>query len=595
MEINRIFDLLERYQNLYVNKDIAFGGKQDGIWQLYSSKDYIKNSTNIAYGLIHLGIVPGDKVISITNNRPEWNFLDMGIQMAGAIHVPVYPNISDSDYEYILNHSEARMVFVAGEEMYRRIKHLVPDIPAIRWIYTFRNLHGLEHLNELMESGANNPNPEKLKQIMSGIDGADVATMIYTSGTTGNPKAVMLSHQNLISNFIAVHTIPPLDPNLSTLSFLPLCHVYERMLNYMYQYNGYSIYYVENVATIVDMLKEVKPSIMSTVPRLLESIFDKIMATGHKLIGIKRFIFFWALKLGLKYDYNKIDPWYYFRLTIARFLVFRKWKKALGGNLDIIVSGGAALQIRLAKVFWAAGFRIIEGYGLTETSPVIAVSNFQPNGILFGTVGPPLNGVSVRIAEDGEIQCSGPNIMKGYFKEEQLTLDSFTEDGWFKTGDIGELTPTGQLRITDRKKEIFKTAAGKYIAPQSIENMFKESPFIENLMVIGENQKFAAAIISPSFSHLKSWCEIKNIEYRSNKDVVARPEVRKRFAREVDEFNKSLGEHERIIKFELTDAAWSVETGELTPTLKLKRGFIFIKFQNLIQRIYNFNQINSPL
>lgn len=593
MTVNRIFDLLDRYQERYINKDVAFGGKQDGIWQLYSSADYIRNSRNVAYGLIHLGILPGDKIISITNNRPEWNFLDMGIQMAGAIHVPVYPNISDNDYEYILNHSEARMVFVAGEEMYRRIKHLVPEIPAIQWIYTFRNLHGLEHLSELMNFGANNPHPERLKQIMDNIKGDDIATMIYTSGTTGNPKAVMLSHNNLISNFVSVHTIPPQNPALSTISFLPLCHVYERMLNYMYQYNGYTVYYVENVATLVDMLKEVKPSIMSTVPRLLESIFDKIMSSGRKLKGLKRIIFFWALRLGMKFDYCQRHPWYNFNLGIARMLVFSKWKKALGGNLDIIVSGGAALQVRLAKIFWAAGFRVIEGYGLTETSPVIAVSTFEPNGIVFGTVGPPLRGVSVRIAEDGEIQCAGPNVMKGYFKEDQLSKDSMTVDGWFKTGDIGEITATGQLRITDRKKEIFKTAAGKYIAPQVIENMFKESPFIENIMVIGENQKHAAAIISPSFSHLKSWCEVKGIEFQSNKDALAKPEVRKRFAREVESFNKSLGEHERIIKFEITDASWSVETGELTPTLKLKRSVIASKFQDLIGHIYNANLNNS--
>jgi len=585
MEIKRLFDLLDRYREKF-NKPVLFGGKIDGIWQRYSLQQHIENSTNISYGLMKLGIQPGEKIISITTNRPEWNFLDMGIMMCGAIHVPVYPNISSDEYKHIFNHSEAKMIFVAGEEMYSRIKTILPECRNIEKVYTFRNLHGIEHLNELMELGRQNPQPEKLKAIKDSINEDDVVTIIYTSGTTGVPKGVMLTHKNLLSNVEAIYTIPAQNPKLVTLSFLPLCHVLERIINYMYQYNGYTVYYVDNIAMVSDAMRETNPSIICCVPRVLESIHDKIMATGRKLTGYERFFFFWAVNLGYRYRIEGNNIFYRIQLWLLRKLVFKKWKQALGGKLDIIVSGGAALQERLARIFWAAGFRVLEGYGLTETSPVIAVSTFAKNAVEFGTVGPPLSNVEVRIADDGEIQCKGPNVMKGYFKDAELTQAVTTEDGWFKTGDIGLITPKGNVKITDRKKEIFKTAAGKYISPQMIENKLKESSFIDNAMVVGENQKYPAAIISLNFFHLRSWCEIKKIPFTTNENILQNPVIKKRIAVEIEKVNSKLGEHERIVKFELSGNTWSVDTGELTPTLKLRRKIISEKYSSLISKLF---------
>ncbi len=585
MESTRLFDILDRYQKIHP-KDIALGGKQDDLWQTYSSDEYIEKATAISYGLMQLGIKRGDKIISITTNRPEFNFLDMGIMMCGAVHVAVYPNISNDDYHYILNHSEAKMLFVAGEEMYRRIKNILPDCPNIEKVYTFRNLHGVEHLKELIALGRAYKKEKELNAIKASVKPDDIAAIIYTSGTTGQPKGVMLSHANILSNVQGTQSIPPQNPNHVVLSFLPLCHVYERMLNYMFQYNGYSIYYVKNVATIADALKEIKPHIITTVPRLLESIFDKIMLSGRKLKGLKRLIFFGAIKLGLKYNSQGNSLWYRFRLWFARQIVFKKWHEALGENLDIIVSGGAALQTRLAKIFWAAGFRVLEGYGMTETSPVIAVSNWSKNGVEFGTVGPILSNVKIRIAEDGEICVKGQNVMKGYFKEPELTQKAFDADGWFKTGDIGHLTQYGNLEITDRKKEIFKTISGKYIAPQLIENKLKESPFIENVMIMGENQKYPAAIISPNFLHLQNWCKVKGLRFSSNSDAIKTERIQNRIAKEVQKVNMQLGEHERVVRFEFTDQAWSVDSGELTPTLKLRRSIICVKYASLIKKLF---------
>ncbi len=585
MELKRLFDLLDRSKEKF-NKQVVFGGKVGGIWQRYSLQQHIDNSTNISFGLMKLGIKPGDKIISISTNRPEWNFLDMGIMMCGAIHVPVYPNISSEEYKHIFNHSEAKMVFVAGEEMYLRIKDILPECRNIEKIYTFRNLHGIEHLNELVELGKQNPQPEKLQSIKDSITEDDIVTIIYTSGTTGIPKGVMLSHKNLLSNIEAIYRIPPQDPQMVTLSFLPLCHVLERIMNYMYQYNGYTIYYVDNIALVSDAMRETNPHIVCCVPRVLESIHDKIMATGRKLSGYERFFFFWAIRIGYKYKIEGNNVFYRAQLWLLRKLVFKKWKQALGGNLDIIVSGGAALQERLSRIFWAAGFRVLEGYGLTETSPVIAVSNFSKNAIESGTVGPPLSNVQIRIADDGEIQCVGPNVMKGYYKDSEQTNSVMTEDGWFRTGDIGLITSKGNLKITDRKKEIFKTAAGKYISPQLIENMLKQSPFIDNAMVVGENQKYPAAIISPNFFHIRSWCEIKDIAFTTNSDALIKPEVKKRISVEIEKVNTLLGEHERIVKFELTENSWSVETSELTPTLKLRRKIISEKYSDLINKLF---------
>jgi len=585
MEVTRLFDLLPHY-DVYPPKDDVLAGKDNGEWIKYSAQDYRENANNISYGLLKLGIKKGDKIATISVNRPEWNFLDMGILQIGAVHVPIYPTISESDYKFILNHSEVKYVFVSGKELLRKIEHILPEVPNIKGLYTFKNIENVKHLSELIELGKNNIEPEKLKNISEEISPDDIATLIYTSGTTGKPKGVMLSHNNIISNFNAVAWIPPVDHSGKSISYLPLCHVYERMMNYLFQYLGISVYYAENLGKIVDNIREIKPDLLTTVPRLLEKIFDRINAKGLKLKGIKRELFFWAVKLGLEYEIKGKGLFYQFKLFIADRLIFKKWREALGGNFKVIVSGGAAIQPRLARIFTAAGIPIIEGYGLTETSPVIAVSHFGENGRKFGTVGPVLEGVEVKIAEDGEILCKGPNVMKGYYKEPELTNEAIDSEGWFHTGDIGHLEKEGQLKITGRKKEIFKTSFGKYISPQLIENKFKESPFIDSLVVLGENQKFAAALIVPDFVHLKSYCDVKGIEYKTNEEIINNPTIKARFQKEIDKFNRSFGNYEQIKKFELLTDEWSVESGELTANLKLKRRYIYKKYSEKIEQLF---------
>jgi long-chain acyl-CoA synthetase len=588
MEVTRIFDLLVRYESLCPEKGDALAGKEGKEWKKYSTREFVDNSNFVSYGLMHLGVEKGDKIASITFNRPEWNFLDMGVQQTGAVHIPIYPTISDSDYEYILNHAEVTYVFVAGEEMYRRIKHIVPNIPSIKAIYTFKDIADVPHLDKLISLGKENAQPEKLKSIKDSIQPSDLNTIIYTSGTTGTPKGVMLSHGNIVSNFLAVSHIPPFGPEHRAMSFLPLCHIYERMANYMFLYKGLSMYYVSNMGVIAESLKEVHPHVFSTVPRLLEKVYDKILNKGRALTGIKKSIFFWANKVGLRYELGKEkrNPIYALELKIARKLVFSKWKEAFGKNLDIVVSGGAALQPRISRVFWAVGFRVLEGYGLTETSPVIAVHDLSPTGVAFGTVGPVLKGTRVKIAEDGEILVKGPGVMLGYYKAPELTKEMIDDNGWLHTGDIGVIESNGHLKITDRKKVIFKTSFGKYIAPQVIENKFKESPFVDQILVIGENQKFAMALIVPDYNHLKSWCEVKGIPFTTNPEMIAMPRIRKRFQEEVSFFNKQLGDYERIMRFELIDHEWGVETGQLSATLKLRRTHLMQEYAGLVEKLY---------
>ncbi|MEI6764791.1 MAG: long-chain fatty acid--CoA ligase [Bacteroidota bacterium] len=585
--ITRIFDLLPRYLKNFPKEDV-FAGKEDGEWIRYSTRSYVEISNYISYGLLALGVRKGDKIATITYNRPEWNFLDMGIQQVGAIHVPVYPTISEADYKYILTHAEVTYVFVAGEDMFRKIENILPGIPTLKDIYTFKNLHGFKHLNELIRLGWQNQVKDKLEQIKDSIGTHDVATMIYTSGTTGIPKGVMLSHANIISNFLAVSPIPPVGSEGKALSYLPLCHIYERMLNYMYQYLGISVYYAENMGTIADNIKEIHADILATVPRLLEKIFDRIINKGRKLPKVKRKLFFWAVDLGLRYEPNGKNGWWYgFQLGIANMLVFKKWREALGNNIKVIVSGGAALQPRLSRIFWAAKIPVLEGYGLTETSPVIAVGNFAKKADYFGTVGPILPGVEVKIAPDGEVLCKGPNIMLGYYKDEELTRSIIDNEGWFHTGDIGIVTPQGNLKLTGRKKEIFKTSFGKYINPGQIEDKFKESTLIDNIIVLGENEKFAAALIVPDFSDLKAWCDNKGIEYTTNTEMITHPLVKKKFQRVVDYYNGSFGETEQIKRYEVMDNEWSTFTGELTPTLKLKRNYVVKKYEDVIHKMFS--------
>lgn len=585
--ITRIFDLLPNYVASYKPKDDVLACKEDGVWKKYSIEQYIRMVDDLTYGLLSLGVKKGDTIATITNNRPEWNFLDMAIMQAGAIHVPVYPTISPADYQYIFNHASIKFVFVSGAELSRKIKEVSANCPSVEEVFTFKHREGLRNLYDLVGIGQAGPLPEQVQAIKDSIKGGDLATIIYTSGTTGNPKGVMLSHTNIISNFVNVSYIPTFGEEGKALSFLPLCHVYERMLNYLYHYLGISVYYAESLATITDNIKEIHPDMMCCVPRLLEKIYDKIQASGRKLKGVKRMIFFWAVDLALHYDVQgNNNAWYMLRHRIADKLIYSKWREALGGNFKIIVSGGASIQPRLVKTFRAAGLPIYEGYGLTESSPVIAVTSTDSNGIKIGTVGPPLRGVEVMIAEDGEILARGPNIMMGYYKDPELTAQVIDQDGWLHTGDIGQFEPEGQLRITGRKKEIFKTSLGKYIAPELLENKIKESPFIDNIMVVGENQKFAAALVVPDFNHLRSWCRIKEIEYTTDEEMVALPRIRQRLLKVIDKYNTEFGSTEQIKKIDIMSSEWSTASGELTPTLKLRRSFIAKKYQTRIEKLF---------
>lgn len=590
MEITRLFDLLPHYALAFDPKDDVLAYKEDGVWKKINIDTYRRNVEWLTYGLLAIGIKKGDTIATIMNNRPEWNYLDFAIMQAGAIHVPIYPTISKEEYIYIFNHAEVRFVFVTGDELVRKIKEVKDSCPSIEEIFSVKGKNGERNLSDLMELGEKNPNPELVEQITGQIKTHDLATLVYTSGTTGNPKGVMLSHSNLISNFKLVSFIPTFGQEARALSFLPLCHVYERMLNYMYHYLGVSIYYAESLATISDNIKEISPDMMCCVPRLLEKIYDKIIGAGRKLKGVKRWIFYWAVNLAKKYDVTgHNNAWYMMQYRIVDKLVYSQWREALGGKFKIIVSGGASIQPRIVRTFRAAGLPVYEGYGLTETSPVVAVTSTLSNGIKIGTVGPPMPGVDVKIADDGEILAGGPGIMLGYYKDPELTAQAIDSDGWFHTGDEGVFEPEGQLRITGRKKEIFKTSLGKYIAPELIENKVKESPFVDNIIVVGENQKFAAALIVPDFNHLRSWCKIKGYDYSTDELMVKMPVVKQRFFRVVEEANVSFGNSEKIKKFELMPTEWGVTSGELTPTLKLKRKYINHKYQAVIEKLFTNN------
>jgi long-chain acyl-CoA synthetase len=587
MEVSRIFDLLPRYKHSFRPKDDALAGKENGEWIRYSIDQYIEFANNISYALLKLGIQKGDKIATITPSRPEWNFADMGILQVGAVHVPIYPTISESDYKYILNHAEVKYVIVSGKEILQKIEHFLPEIPSLKGVYSFNPVDGVKHFNELVELGKENQDKESLSSLMAVVEPADVATLIYTSGTTGNPKGVMLSHNNILSNLLDLYHIFPVDDTCKCLSYLPVSHVYERTNLYIYQYLGVSIYYAENMGTIADNLKEIRPEMFTTVPRLLEKVYDKIISKGRKLKGFKKTLFFWAVNLGLDYEETGKGPFYKWQLWLANKLIFSKWREGLGNNLRVIVSGGAALQSRLARIFTAGKIEILEGYGLTETSPVIAVNTLEKGGRKFGTVGKPLKNVAVKIAKDEEILVKGPNVMQGYFKNPEMTKESIDPDGWFHTGDLGRIEKEGHLRITGRKKALFKTAMGKYISPEHIENKLVESPFIDAALVVGENQKFAAALIVPDFSHLKTWCYIKKIKYLGDAEMIKDPEVMKRFKRVIDESNREFGSFEQVKKFQLMDTEWSIQTRELTANLKLRRKYIFEKYNDVIEGLFN--------
>lgn len=569
-------------------KKDAFTQKENGKWVSLTSQEFIDKANQLSAGLLELGIKKGDKIAVISNNRTEWHLVDLAVQQLGIVNVPLYPNITESDYKYILNNSEAKMVFISDEEILTKILNIKEELPALEHIYTFNKIASQKHYSELL---ANNPDTDLIKQLRDDVKEYDVATLIYTSGTTGNPKGVMLSHQNLVSNVLGSEERLPMGDDQRGLSFLPLCHVFERMLDYLYIYKSVSVYYAESIETIGEDLKDVKPHIFGTVPRLLEKVYDKIVAKGNDLSGVKKLLFFWALRLGLKYDpIQRQGAFYDFKLKMANKIIFNKWREALGGNMMAVAVGGAALQPRLSRVFNAAQIPVLEGYGLTETSPVIAVNSSLPEGMMIGTVGLPLDNVEVKIAEDGEILVKGPSIMKGYYNQPELTREVINADGYLHTGDIGELVDGKYLKITDRKKEIFKTSGGKYIAPQIMENKFKESRFIEQVMVVGEGEKMPAALIQPNFVFLKEWCKRKNIQYTSNKEIVENERVVARFQKEVNLLNANFSNFEQIKCFELINHVWTIDSGELTPTLKLKRKNILKKNQELYQKIYGVKQ-----
>ena len=588
MEVTRTFDLIQFTHEKYPRPDM-YCGKQDNNWIKYSSEDALKNINWVSYGLLSLGFKKGDKIATITGNKPEWNFADMGLAQAGMIHVPIYPTIGTDEYEFILNHSDVKAIIVGNKTIYNKVSPIADKIKGLTGIFSFDEVEGVRPFNEIIEEGKKNEEKYKneLEKIKDSIKPEDLVTIIYTSGTTGDSKGVMLNHTNLISNVIETSKAHHLGYGNKAISFLPLCHVLERMLNYHYQYKGISVYYVENMGTVGEVVKDVKPHIFATVPRLLEKIYDNIIGKGKSLSLVKRKIFFWAVNLGLKFRLKGNSAFYKFRLKIARRLIFSKWREALGNEIVVIVSGGAALQSRLERIFWAAGIPVIQGYGLTETSPVISVNPLRIDEIKFETVGPVLQDVEVKIAEDGEILSKGPNLMMGYYKAPELTAEVIDSDGYFHTGDIGIMEDNKFLRITDRKKEIFKLSAGKYIAPQPIENRLKESFFIEQAMVIGENEKFASAIISPNFAYLHDWCSLHKIQFRDNAELIEIPEVIERFSREVREISSTLGEHEQIKRFRLVTEEWSPQSGELSPTLKLKRNLLALHYKDLIADIYS--------
>lgn len=585
MEVTRLFDILPYALQTYPEQKIALAGKRDGAWQTFSMQEYVDLVTYISYGLIKIGVQPNDKIAIISNNRPEWNVLDMAIMQVGAITVPIYPTISQSDYRYILNHAEIKYLFVEGEELLRKIESILPEVSSIKDIYTFINRGRFKYLNELIELGKNAIDATELGNRKNRINPNDIACIIYTSGTTGNPKGVMLSHFNIMSQVHHLKQIPSTWSNVA-FSFLPLCHAYEKMLVYLYQYLGMSVYYAENIGTIGENIKEVNPTMMSCVPRVLEKIFDKLYVAGNKLPFFKRKLYFWAFHLATRYQISGVSALYQIQHKIADKLIYSKWREAIGGNFDIVVSGSAAIQPRIASFFSAIGMPVFEGYGLTETSPVVAVSNRDKDGRCVGTVGFPLTGVEVKIAENNEIICRGHNVMQGYYKEPELTKSVIDEDGWFHTGDTGKFTEKGQLVITGRLKSIFKTSFGKYVNPQLIEEKFLLSPFIDNMIVVGENQKFAAALIVPDFAYLKTWAHRNKIKFDTNEEAIQHEEVKKILAKVVKKYNSYFGDTEKIKKYKLIADEWSQETGILTPTLKVKRNVVLDKYKNEINSLF---------
>ncbi|WP_104734117.1 AMP-dependent synthetase/ligase [Hanstruepera ponticola] len=584
-KITRLFDFPYHQLETY-NLNKAFSTKYDGEWVSISTQEYINQANAISRGLLRLGVNPNDKIAVIsTTNRTEWNVMDIGILQIGAQNVPIYPTICKEDYEYILNHSEATYCFVSDKEIINKL-NAIKSNTKLKGVYTFDDVVDEANWKDILDLGKDASNQDVVEDRKKQVKPDDLATLIYTSGTTGTPKGVMLSHNNLVSNVLDSEKRVPFDYGKSkSLSFLPVCHVFERMILYLYQFCGVEIYFAESIEAMSDNLKEVKPNVMTAVPRLYEKVYDKIVAKGSDLSGIKKALFFWAINIGLKYEPYGVNGWWYEKqLKLARKLIFSKWQEGLGGNLELMVSGSAALQPRLTRVFAAAGMPIMEGYGLTETSPVISVNDQRNGGFKIGTVGRIIDNVEVKIAEDGEILVKGPNVMQGYYKDPEKTAEVISGD-YFHTGDIGEIDTDGFLKITDRKKEIFKTSGGKYVAPALLENQFKQSRFIEQIMVIGEGEKMPAALIQINYEFAEEWAKRHNIPF-SHDSIRDNQELKDRIQEEIDSANKKFGKWEQIKKFEITPDVWTIEDGHLTPTMKMRRKIIKEKYLNLIEKIY---------
>ncbi|WP_298766450.1 long-chain fatty acid--CoA ligase [uncultured Polaribacter sp.] len=588
IEIKRLFDF-PYYQLETYNLQKAFTSKYHNNWESISTQKYIEQANLISKGLISLGVKPNDKIAVISStNRTEWNICDIGVLQTGAQNVPIYPTISKEDYEYVLNHSEAIYCFVSDVEVLEKINAIKANT-KLKAIFTFDDIAGEKSWKEILELGNNQNYNLELETRKNNVKTEDLATLIYTSGTTGKPKGVMLSHQNIVSNVLASKERVPLEYGKDVgLSFLPVCHIFERMILYLYQYCGVSIYFAESIEKLSENAQEIKPNVMTAVPRLYEKIYDKIILKGEALTGIKKGLFFWAVNLGLRYKPNGANGWWYEKqLGLARKLIFSKWQAALGGELKLMVSGSAALQERLTKVFAAAGMPIMEGYGLTETSPVVTVNDQRNKGFKTGTVGKPIKEVEVKIAENGEILVKGPNVMLGYYKDLEKS-ESVLKDGYFYTGDKGEFDAEGFLKITGRTKEMFKTSGGKYVVPPLLEGELKQSLFIEQVMVVGEGEKMPAAIIQPNFEFIQGWIKHKNHNIGTSNEEIANSDiVIKRIQQEVDKCNSNFGKWEQIKRFELTKDVWSIDDGHLTPTMKMKRAVIKEIYKDLYQKIYN--------
>lgn len=592
MEPTRLFDAIAYQLEKKPLSDMLVG-KSGGQWKKYSTAEVGEAVNQLSAGLLRLGIGPNDmtvegrdKVAIISKNRPEWVIVDLAVQQIGALLTPIYPTINVNELEFVLNDAQVKAIFVNDEDTFHKVLSIKSRVHSLTHIFTFEHVTNARHWKEVLEMGYAEYT-DQIRSISNKIKTEDAVTIIYTSGTTGVPKGVVLSHRNIVSNVLASSPCFPPGENMKSLSFLPLNHIFERMVTYLYLFNFTSIYYAESLETIGENLKEVQPDMFTTVPRLLEKVYDKIMEKGNEQTGMKRKLFFWAHSLAEKFELNKSQgSWYDFQLSLANKIVFSKWREGLGGNLKCIVTGGAACQVRLIRIFTAAKIPIMEGYGLTETSPVISVNEYDENGRSFGTVGPVIKDVQVKIAEDGEILCKGPNIMMGYYKRPDLTAEVIDKDGWFATGDIGMMMDDKFLKITDRKKELFKTSGGKYVAPLPIENRLKESIFIEQAMVVGAERKFVGALIIPSFPNLREWCYKNHIPEGTDEELILNEQVIALYKDLVESFNKFFNHVEQIKKFELLSKDWTVDTGELTPKLSLKRKVIMEKYRDAIERIY---------